>query len=204
MGKIKFVVVLLMVVALLSCIPTAMAMHATCTETVNPHGINVPPAGWSTAPGTNPNSGINDDGFFLLTAWGYSPRVEYINITVIDKGTDNLVDENTHPDGTGTADDDKIFGPYKVMTVTDGPYPYTAYLKIKYTEANGAEPSEKVMGSNNAKGNGKDKGQADAVAYHIKGQGDPAWFFEYYRVGGTPFQTTVLLSDTCYVSPPPR
>lgn len=45
---------------------------------------------------------------------------------------------------------------------TFGPYPIGT--KIKYTEANGATPSEKKIGS--------DKGQAGAVDYHIKGQGD--------------------------------
>lgn len=38
-------------------------------EWVNPHGSKVPPAGWTTAPGTNPNSGMNPDGFYQLGAW---------------------------------------------------------------------------------------------------------------------------------------
>jgi hypothetical protein len=38
-------------------------------EWVNPHGSKVPPAGWTTLPGTNPNSGMNPDGFYQLGAW---------------------------------------------------------------------------------------------------------------------------------------
>jgi hypothetical protein len=42
-------------------------LRAKCVETVNPHGQNIPPAGYTTAPGTNPRSGQNDDGFYRLT-----------------------------------------------------------------------------------------------------------------------------------------
>ena len=45
---------------------TAQAHRATCRETTNPAGNNVPPAGFTTAPGTNPNSGQNPDGFYIL------------------------------------------------------------------------------------------------------------------------------------------
>lgn len=38
-------------------------------EWVNPHGGKVPPAGWTTEPGTNPNSGMNPDGFYQLGVW---------------------------------------------------------------------------------------------------------------------------------------
>jgi len=40
----------------------AQAHVPSCTETVNPHGQNVPPAGSTTLPG--PRGGINDDGFW--------------------------------------------------------------------------------------------------------------------------------------------
>ena len=40
-----------------------------CREWVNPHGNKVPPAGWTTEPGTNPNSGMNPDGFYQLGVW---------------------------------------------------------------------------------------------------------------------------------------
>lgn len=53
------------------------------------------------------------------------------------------------------------------LTDTDGSFmfgPFSSGTRIKYTEANGAAPSMKKIGS--------DKGQAGAVDYHIKGQGD--------------------------------
>jgi hypothetical protein len=43
----------------------AEAHLATCVETTNPHGKTIPPAG-QTAPGTNPKSGQNPDGFYLI------------------------------------------------------------------------------------------------------------------------------------------
>ena len=45
---------------------TADAHRAACKETTNPHGQNVPPAGYTTSPGTNPRSGQNPDGFYVL------------------------------------------------------------------------------------------------------------------------------------------
>jgi hypothetical protein len=44
---------------------TAEAHQATCEETTNPHGQTVPPAG-QTEPGTNPKSGQNPDGFYVI------------------------------------------------------------------------------------------------------------------------------------------
>src|SRR5207237_9540858 len=44
----------------------AHAHRASCLETTNPHGQTVPPAGFTTSPGTNPHSGQNDDGFYIL------------------------------------------------------------------------------------------------------------------------------------------
>jgi hypothetical protein len=38
---------------------------AACIENVNPHGSTIPPAG-QTSPGTNPKSGQNPDGFYLV------------------------------------------------------------------------------------------------------------------------------------------
>lgn len=37
----------------------------SCIENVNPHGNTIPPAG-QTSPGTNPHSGQNPDGFYLV------------------------------------------------------------------------------------------------------------------------------------------
>jgi hypothetical protein len=56
----------------------------------------------------------------------------------------------------------EIFVVDSITGVTFGPYENGT--KIKYTEAKGATPSEKKMGS--------DKGQAGAIYWHIKGQGD--------------------------------
>ena len=55
-------------VIVLAAAGTADAHRATCRETTNPHGKNVPPAGFTTSPGTNPRSGQNPDGFYVLTA----------------------------------------------------------------------------------------------------------------------------------------
>ena len=45
---------------------TAQAHVGICTETTNPHGQNVPPAGSTTLPG--PNGGQNEDGFYLISS----------------------------------------------------------------------------------------------------------------------------------------
>src|SRR3954470_25038319 len=109
---------------------TAQAHQGICTETTNPHGQNVPPAGSTTLPG--PRGGQNEDGFYLLT---------------IDTGVDVFVLD----DGSGT-----VFGPFPSGT------------KIKYTQAPGATPSQKKIGSTN--------GQAGAVKFHITGTGDALVF----------------------------
>jgi len=43
---------------------TASAHVPFCTESVNPHGQNTPPAGSTTPPG--PNGGQNEDGFYKI------------------------------------------------------------------------------------------------------------------------------------------
>ena len=62
---------------------------------------------------------------------------------------------------------------------------FESKTKVKYTEANGAEPSVKKIGSNN--------GQAGAIDFHIKGTGD---LVVVPLDGGT--------SATCPVPPPPK
>jgi hypothetical protein len=47
-------------------IPDVTPPVATCTETINPHGDTIPPAGSTTLPG--PRGGQNEDGFYLLEA----------------------------------------------------------------------------------------------------------------------------------------
>ena len=127
---------------------TAFAHRATCEETVNPHGQNVPPAG-QTEPGTNPKSGQNPDGFYEI-------------------GTTSGEDVVFVEDGGSHT----IFGPFAPGT------------KIKYTQAPGAEPGEKKIGSEN--------GEAGAIAAHITGTGDAFVFSgDGVRV-------------PCLVPPPPK
>jgi hypothetical protein len=45
---------------------TAQAHQGVCTETTNPHGQTVPPAGSTTLPG--PNGGQNEDGFYVISS----------------------------------------------------------------------------------------------------------------------------------------
>jgi hypothetical protein len=126
---------------------TAQAHRAACTETTNPHGQTVPPAGSTTLPG--PRGGQNEDGFYRLTT-----NTGVSSIWVKDAGS-------------GT-----IFGPFAPGT------------KIKYTQAPGATPSQKKIGSTT--------GQAGAVQYHITGTGDAFAFSE----------DRVLVP--CLVPPPPK
>jgi hypothetical protein len=126
---------------------SAWAHVAACVENVNPHGQTIPPAGLTTSPGTNPNSGQNDDGFYKIS------NLSGGSVSVVDLGSG------------------MTFGPYPSGTV------------VKYTQAPGATPSVKDIGSTN--------GQAGAVLVHITGTGD----------------MEVVTSDsvaTCLVPPPPR
>ncbi len=122
----------------------ASAHVASCVESVNPHGQNVPPAGSTTLPG--PNGGQNEDGFYLIGSNLGTP------VTVVTGGV--------------------TFGPFPSGTV------------VKYTQAPGASPSEKKIGSEN--------GQAGAVLVHITG----------------PDELVVVSIDgsttTCFVPPPPK
>src|SRR5262245_26236776 len=45
---------------------SAQAHQGVCTETTNPHGKNVPPAGSTTLPG--PKGGQNEDGFYRISS----------------------------------------------------------------------------------------------------------------------------------------
>jgi hypothetical protein len=100
--------------------------------------------------------GQNQDGFYELVAEDAVWPPETLQIYVVDTGS-------------GT-----VFGPYAVGT------------NIKYTEANGAPPSEKKMGSN-----------GDAVDVHITGNGDAA----VYAVDGS---GNVSSAGSCLVPPPPK
>jgi hypothetical protein len=134
--------------ALLLFAAAAQAHQGICTETTNPHGQTVPPAGSTTLPG--PNGGQNEDGYYLISS---------------NTGVDVFVQDL----GSGT-----IFGPFPSGT------------KIKYTQAPGATPSSKTIGSTT--------GQAGAVLVHITGTGDA---FVYPT--GEPQHGV-----TCLVPPPPK
>src|SRR4051795_7892146 len=58
---------------------TAQAHQGICTENVNPHGQNIPPAGSTTLPG--PNGGQNEDGFYLISS------NTGVSVFVVDQGT---------------------------------------------------------------------------------------------------------------------
>ena len=72
--------------AMLLFAATAQAHQGICTETTNPHGQTIPPAGSTTLPG--PNGGQNEDGFYLISS---------------NTGVDVFVEDQ----GSGT-----IFGPF--------------------------------------------------------------------------------------------
>jgi len=67
--------------------------------------------------------------------------------------------------------------------------PFVSGTKIKYTEANGATPIQKKMGSG--------KGQAGAVDWHITGNGDAA----VYAVDASGNEASPV---SCLVPPPPK
>jgi hypothetical protein len=62
-----------------------------CKEYVNPHGQNIPPAG-QTPPGTNPRSGQNPDGFYMIGNPGGG------DVNVIDLGSGTVF--GPYPGGT--------------------------------------------------------------------------------------------------------
>lgn len=128
-----------------------------CTESVNPHGAKIPPAGKSTPPGTNPNSGVNEDGYYHLGA----------------------------TDDSGLPVD--IFVTNLLGTFTAGPYPSSTTVKI--TEAPGATPTSKPMGSLS--------GAAGAVTAHITLDSDALVF-------GVDAAGNVSAPITCLVPPPPK
>lgn len=141
-------------------------INLDCVETVNPHGQTVPPAGSTTLPG--PRGGQNEDGFYQLQAIGGEA---FVQIFVLDKGKDNI---------PGTTDD---------TVFPSAPPGFAHGTNIKYTEANGATPNMKKMGSGS--------GQAGAIAAHITGNGDAGVFTVY--PDGT--RSGVV---QCHVPPPPK
>ena len=109
---------------------TADAHRATCKETTNPHGQNVPPAGHTTEPGTNPRSGQNPDGFYKLGT---------------DTGRDKVW---VLDDGSGT-----VFGPFKPGTkikYTQRPGGKPQQKKIGSTNGQAGAVSWHIFGTGDA------------------------------------------------------
>lgn len=145
----RFGVLMALAAASLALLASPAAAHrAQCIENVNPHGQNIPPAGFTTLPG--PQGGQNEDGFWKIFA---APKPVKVFVKDLGSGT--------------------VFGPYPSGTV------------VKYTEANGAKPRAKKIGSTN--------GQAGAVLVHINGTGDMG----VYSVD----DRTIT---RCLVPPPPK
>ncbi|MFC1969266.1 hypothetical protein ACFLVF_02115 [Chloroflexota bacterium] len=133
-----------------------------CVETVNPHGKNVPPAGKTTLPGSK--GGQNEDGFYQLFAKNRPcpdtyPTLPEIWITW--KG----------------AEPKQRFGPF------------TSGDRVKITEAPGAPPSMKKIGSC--------KGKAGAVKAHITLPSDPV-------IIAIDAAGNVAKCGKCLVPPPPK
>jgi hypothetical protein len=131
-----------------------------CVESVNPHGKNIPPAGSTTLPG--PKGGKNEDGFYQLFAVDNQDPEPRIMV-----GCRNCA---------GLYPGILPFGPFPSGTV------------IKFTEAPGAIPSMKKIGS--------DKGQASSVAWHITLPGEPVVFAIDASGNWAAFP--------CFVPPPPK
>jgi len=173
------------VAAVLLVMPRPAAAHPPCCiEWVNPPGQTIPPAGFTTSPGTNPHSGVNDDGFFLVGTTdgsvGAACKSGDSNVTLFDCLT-VVFDENT---GSFLCTN---FGT-QFCIPGDG-CDFSNGTILKYTEANGATPGVVPMAANNGKGDGK----ATVVEFHINGTGDLA-------VCSDETGTCIV----CPVPPPPR
>lgn len=125
---------------------TTLIGGETVTLTALKHWVDLVPPQAACPATTNPagktiprapgkgGQGQNQDGFFELVATDAVWGSAGLEVYVTD-------------DGSGT-----VFGPFEPGT------------RIKWTEANGATPSIKKMGS--------DRGKAGAVSWHITGKGD--------------------------------
>ena len=137
-----------------------------CVEGVNPHGKNIPPAGWSTLPGRK--GGQNEDGFYQL----------FYCVPPCWPTPDDPVDPKSVKIWVGTKDLGPLFGGYDNEVV------------IKITEAPGADPAEKKIGSQ--------KGKASAVKSHVTLPSDPVLFL--IDVDGN----VIARCDECLVPPFPK
>lgn len=130
-----------------------------CVESVNPHGKNIPPAGSTTLPGSK--GGRNEDGFCQLHAVDNCDEDPLIFVGYWDLDAGMIWLE---------------FGPFGSGVV------------VKFTEAPGATPECKKIGSS--------KGQAGAVAHHIILPGEPV-VVAFDAAGNAAF-------FPCFVPPPPK
>ena len=149
-----------------ACFTTAGGTEHCATAAKRWADLTPPEA--SCPPGTNPH------GQKVPPAGQKSPGqnedgfYKLVATDVLDPSPDIFVVDA----GTGT-----VFGPFPSGT------------QIKYTQAPGAEPSQKEIGS--------PTGEAGAVAYHITGQGD----MQVYAVDDAGNQSA---SVSCLVPPPPK
>lgn len=183
-------------ILLVSIIMTALLISLSvpvsafnCKETVNPHGDNVPPAGWSTEPGTNPNSGKNPDGFY-----GIFSNLPFEVGDVQSNGLP-ILDVEIWYGYLGDDDTEKAFGPFDPAPFVNAETP--RYV-VKFTEAPGVEPEQKLIGSNN--GNENNNGQAGAVSWHFTVPDEPVCSVWVLDANGW----SRWWRGICFVSPPPR
>lgn len=140
-------------------------------DTATKDWVDTTPPVAACTPTTNPHGknvpnapgqggkGQNQDGFYALSAEDAVWPADSLQIFVTDTGS-------------GT-----VFGPFSVGT------------RIKYTQAPGAKPEQKPIGSGN--------GQAGAVAWHITGKGDAS-------VTAVDGSGNVSAGVSCLVPPPPQ
>jgi hypothetical protein len=129
-----------------------------CTETVNPHGKNTP--GEKRSDNAKAQA-VNPDGFYELWAWGCDGNTLDVKVGCVE-----------------CRDADPDFTPFVLESGTI----------VKFTEAPGAVPSMKKIGSDN--------GKAGAVVHHITLPSEPIVWAR--APGGCPSWAP------CFVPPPPK
>ena len=192
----KILLIPSVLIAILAVAVSAVPVLACeCEEWVNPHGANIPPAGWSTLPGDNPNSGKNPDGFYRIKSQNPAAGMKIYFSWVGNTGAP--------------------LGPFDFQAIpaglpkhaTDGANDgFLSQFTVKFTEAPGATPSAKLIGSNNGQGNG----QAGAVMLHVTLPADPLWRTTFEGSAWWPLEpgTDIVQQggyywDGCCVVPPP-
>lgn len=176
--------------ALLAAPGPAAGWELFCAEIWNPHGKTIPPAGWTTSPGVNPNSGQNPDGFYQVGACNLPGGVDEESCST---GICQCKDGEEAQGGVLLYDGcDAQSGFSGHQYVGTGPaLSFDFGTVVKYVEANGAEPRQDAMGSNNGKSG---TGQAGKVDWQLFGNGD-------LLVCDAADPTNCIC---CYVPPPPK